>query len=175
MRKQWRGIMRLFHGSYCKIDVIDLAYSKKYKDFGTGFYLTPDFGRAVNMAGRSVALNNCGEPEVNPFIFNKSTSRGCLKIKEFRGCDWEWAEFVMNNRDKSQDPPYDHGYDVVIGPVADSSVDREIEMYKEEFGGEYLDRDNLKILASRLKYSGERYIQYCFCTDEALKYLIKDK
>lgn len=166
--------MRLYHGSYCKIDYIDLTFSRKYKDFGTGFYLTPDFGRAVKMAQRSVILNNGGEAEVNPFIFNKSTCPEGLKIKLFKECNWEWAEFVMKSRDKLQDPPYSHGYDIVIGPVADSSVDPVIETYRHEFGDDYLNRANLSILANRLKYSGEKYIQYCFCTEKALNQLLKD-
>lgn len=166
--------MRLYHGSYCRINEIDLAFSRDYKDFGSGFYPTPDFGRAVNMANRSVTLNNGGEAEVNPFIFNKSTCHDDLRIKVFKDSNWEWAEFVMMNRDKSQIPPYNHGYDIVIGPVADSVVDPVIEAYKKEFGDRYLDRDNLKVLASRLKYSGEKYIQYCFCTEAACNQLIKD-
>lgn len=166
--------MRLYHGSYCKISNIDLAFSREYKDFGTGFYLTPDFGRAVNMANRSVILNNKGEAEVNPYLFYKSAAPNELKIKIFKDSNWEWAEFVMRNRDKSQIPPYNHGYDIVIGPVADSIVDQIIEDYKNEFRGSYLDKENLKILATRLKYSGEKYIQYCFCTEAACNQLIKD-
>lgn len=166
--------MRLYHGSYCNISEIDLAFSRDYKDFGSGFYLTPDFGRAVNMANRSVILNNGGEAEVNPYIFNKSTCPDDLRIKVFKDSNWEWAEFVMMNRDKSKIPPYSHGYDIVIGPVADSVVDPVIKAYKKEFGDRYLDRDNLRILATRLKYSGEKYIQYCFCTEAACNQLIKD-
>lgn len=166
--------MRLYHGSYCKITAIDLTQSKKYKDFGTGFYLTPTFARAVKMAYRSVELNGGGSPEVNPFIFNKSTCSKEVKIKEFKTENWEWAKFVMMNRDKSFVPPYDHGYDIVIGPVADSSVDAEVRRYKEEFKEECLNPDNLRILAKRLKYSGERYTQYCFCTEKAVMCLIRD-
>ncbi|MBO5444365.1 MAG: DUF3990 domain-containing protein [Muribaculaceae bacterium] len=166
--------MRLYHGSYCKISKIDFAFARNFKDFGTGFYLTPDFGRAVKMALRSVILNNGGEPEVNPFIFNKSTCADDLKIKEFKDYNWEWAGFVLMNRDKSQNPPYNHDYDIVIGPVADSYVDQVIKTYKDEFDNRFLEPDNLKILASRLKYSGEKYIQYCFCTEKALTHLIKD-
>lgn len=166
--------MRLYHGSYCQIERVELAHAKKYKDFGSGFYLTPDYGRAVKMAFRSVELNGDGEVEVNTFIFNKSACPQELSIKEFRNANWEWAEFVMRNRDKSQNPPYNHGYDIVIGPVADSVVDSVMETYKEEFGEDYLEPDNLKILAERLKYPGEKYIQYCFCTDAALQYLIND-
>lgn len=166
--------MRLFHGSYCKILEINLAHSRKYKDFGAGFYLTPDFGRAVKMAMRSVELNHQGEAEVNPFIFNKSSCSAELRIKEFKTANWEWAEFVMRNRDKSSIPPYEHGYDIVIGPVADSRVDPIIKDYKEEFENDYLNRENLEVLARRLIYPGNKYIQYCFCTERALQQLIND-
>ncbi len=166
--------MRLYHGSYCAIESIDLSRTRLYKDFGSGFYLTPMYGRAVTMAFRSVALNGKGSAEVNTYIFNKSTCPKNLNIKEFKTNDWEWAHFVMMNRDKSLSPPYAHDYDIVIGPVADSSVDPVIEAYKQEFGQDYLEVDNLKILANRLKYPGERYIQYCFCTARSLNQLIKD-
>lgn len=165
--------MRLYHGSYCRISEIDLHQCRPYKDFGPGFYLTPDFGRAVTMANRSVILNRKGSPEVTPFIFNKSNCPLEIKIKEFKSGTYEWAKFIMLNRDKAIRPPYQHEYDVVIGPVADSSVDSEIEAYKKEFGDEFLRNECLKILAERLKFSG-KYIQYCFCTEKALSLLIKD-
>lgn len=165
--------MRLFHGSYCRIVDIDLTKGREYKDFGKGFYLTPDFGRAVTMANRSVILNQTGSAEVNSFIFNRTSCPKDLKIREFRTNNWEWAKFVMMNRDKSCKPPYKHEYDIVIGPVADSSVDAEIASYREEFGEDYLLEENLIILAQRLKYHG-RYFQYCFCTFKSLNYLIHD-
>lgn len=165
--------MRLFHGSYCKIIDINLSNAKKYKDFGSGFYLTPDFQRAVKMAMRSVELNQGGSPEVNPYLFYKSNSKDLLNIKEFKTCNWEWAEFIMNNRDRSLNPPFRHDYDIVIGPVADSSVDKVIREYREEFGNDYLLKKNLTVLALRLKYAGEKYIQYCFCTDKSIRHLIR--
>lgn len=171
-KKRWR-LMRLYHGSYCRITNIDLGKSRDYKDFGKGFYLTPDFSRAVTMANRSVVLNQSGSPQVNPYIFNKTSCSPELKIKEFKSCNWEWTKFVMLNRDKSLMSPYRHGYDIVIGPVADSSVDPEIEDYKREYEDDYLLPENLKILAKRLKYPGN-YIQYCFCTEKAIKHLIYD-
>jgi len=165
--------MRLYHGSYCRITEIDLSKSKNYKDFGKGFYLTPDFSRAVTMANRSVVLNQSGTPEVNPFIFNKSACPQYLRIKEFKTNNWEWAKFVMMNRDKAIEPPYVHEYDIVIGPVADSSVDPVIDAYRHEFGEGYLLPKNLRILAQRLKYKGN-YIQYCFCSEKAIANLIND-
>lgn len=165
--------MRLYHGSYCNITDIDLDKCRCYKDFGKGFYLTPDFARAVTMANRSVVLNQSGHPEVNLYIFNKSACSTDLKIKEFKSNNWEWAEFVMMNRDKSMIPPYEHGYDIVIGPVADSSIDPEIDAYRQEFGNDFLKPKNLKILAMRLKYHNN-YTQYCFCSKKAIETLIHD-
>lgn len=156
--------MRLYHGSYCKIARIDLDCARKYKDFGSGFYLTPDYQRSVKMAMRSVLLNNHGSPEVNAYIFNRALCPTDFKIKEFKSCNWEWAAFVMNNRDKTLNPPYSHGYDIVIGPVADSSVDPIIRQYRNKFGKSYLEPNNLKVLAEQLKYPGERYIQYVGCS-----------
>lgn len=81
---------------------------------------------------------------------------------------------IIQNRDKSQNPPFEHNYDVVIGPVADSRVDPEIKKYKEEFSNQFMEQKNLKILAKRLKYPGPIYLQFCFCTNKALQFLYKD-
>lgn len=35
-------MIRLYHGSNQKIEVPDLQHSKPFKDFGSGFYLSPD-------------------------------------------------------------------------------------------------------------------------------------
>ncbi|MBD5356774.1 MAG: DUF3990 domain-containing protein [Bacteroides sp.] len=166
--------MKLYHGSNCKITLVNLAFSREYMDFGKGFYLTPDFQRAVTMANRSVELRGSGTPEINPFIFNRSSCPKDMVIKEFKSNTWEWAEFVMHNRDKLLIPPYNHGYDIVIGPVADSRVDAVITAYKKEFGHHYLRSENLKELAVRLKYPGSIYIQYCFCSEKALNFLFRD-
>jgi hypothetical protein len=32
--------MKLYHGTNCSIETIDLAKCRPYKDFGKGFYLT---------------------------------------------------------------------------------------------------------------------------------------
>ena len=35
-------MIRLYHGSNQMIEVSDLVHSKPFKDFGCGFYLSPD-------------------------------------------------------------------------------------------------------------------------------------
>ena len=42
--------MKLYHGTNRDFDRIDLLKSKPNKDFGRGFYLSADYGQALDMA-----------------------------------------------------------------------------------------------------------------------------
>ena len=42
--------MKLYHGSNIRINTIDLAKSKPFKDFGQGFYLSDNESQAMDMA-----------------------------------------------------------------------------------------------------------------------------
>jgi hypothetical protein len=44
--------MKLYHGSYIQIDVIDLTKAKPYKDFGRAFYATKFHKQAKIWADR---------------------------------------------------------------------------------------------------------------------------
>ncbi len=44
--------MRLYHGTNIDFNVIDLAKSNKYKDFGQGFYLTDIRTQAAELAAK---------------------------------------------------------------------------------------------------------------------------
>ena len=46
--------MKLYHGTNMDIQVIDLTKGLQHKDFGKGFYLTPDKATATRMAMKSV-------------------------------------------------------------------------------------------------------------------------
>ena len=48
--------MLLYHGSNTDIQDIDLKKCRPYKDFGKGFYLTPDRTTAVRMAQKKARL-----------------------------------------------------------------------------------------------------------------------
>lgn len=58
--------MILFHGSNIIIDVIDLAKSKKYKDFGQAFYLSAEEEQARKMAIAKVVQFG-GEESITSF------------------------------------------------------------------------------------------------------------
>ena len=163
--------MRLLHGSYLDIERPDLQKCKSLNDFGRGFYLTPNWKRAWQMAKRSAALHQ-GKVTVNSFLFYPQVAQNKgLCIMEFDGFTPEWAKFVLCNRTSTD---FKHGYDIVIGPVADAVVDQEIIQYKALYGEGYLDDENLRVFLARISQFGYNYIQYCFCTQRAIDELIKD-
>ena len=45
-----------YHGTNTDIEVIDLTKGLRYKDFGKGFYLTPERTTAVRMAQKKARL-----------------------------------------------------------------------------------------------------------------------
>jgi len=47
-------MIKLYHGSNQKIEVPDLVHSKPFKDFGRGFYLSPNTPKASPFSTFSV-------------------------------------------------------------------------------------------------------------------------
>lgn len=121
--------MILYHGSNVKVDKIDLNKCRKYKDFGQGFYCTTIKEQAEFMARRTTKRAASGIPYVNIFeLDEKIFSDKDIKIKKFDKPSKEWAEFILNNRDRnfedisSLECNCDNKYDFVIGPVADDDI-----------------------------------------------------
>ncbi|MBR6251125.1 MAG: DUF3990 domain-containing protein [Bacteroidales bacterium] len=48
--------MKLYHGTNIDIECIDLAKGLTHKDFGKGFYVTPDKATAARMAKKKARL-----------------------------------------------------------------------------------------------------------------------
>lgn len=164
--------MKLYHGSNVNIVAIDLAMCRPYKDFGKGFYLTDIKDQAIKMATR-VAKIYGGIPVINEFEISDSfMTDSNLKIKNFgsRATD-EWAEFVMNNRNKNYKDVHnglcniDNKYDVVIGPVADDNMALLFRQYENEI----IDFDTL---LKGMKYK-QLSSQYSFHTEKAIRLLRK--
>lgn len=131
--------MRLYHGSNTKINSINLAMCRPYKDFGTGFYLTDIKEQAEKMAIRVSKIYG-GNPIVNIFeISDDFRDITTLNIKDFGlQTTEEWAKFVMNNRNRKFDDiknmlcNRDNKYDIVIGPVADDNMALLFRQYENE-------------------------------------------
>ena len=76
----------------------------------------------------------------------------------------EWAEFVFNNRDESQQ--FRHFYDVVYGPIANDTVGVQIRDLRER-------KISFKKFLENLKYHKGITFQYAFCTERAISKLLK--
>jgi hypothetical protein len=72
MSATWRNIdMLVYHGSNCDIDTIDLSKGNRFKDFGQGFYVTPNIETAKRMAQKKTAIYG-GIPMIIIYEFDDS-------------------------------------------------------------------------------------------------------
>lgn len=155
--------MKLYHGTVYDITEIDLSKSNSAKDFGKGFYLSPDKLQAERWAVfKSIQLN--GTPKVYEFEFNECMlENNELSVKRFDKYTEEWAEFIFANR-KNLSAQNIHNYDIVIGPIANDKVGAQIRNYVEG-------NISFELFMERLKYMKGITFQYFFGTEKAIKYL----
>lgn len=149
--------MNVYHGSYTKIEEIDLSKSIPNKDFGKGFYVTKFCKHAESWA-QVIGRRHHTKGFVTEFVFydTEFTERLC-KVKHFVSYNEEWLDFVVENRNPFGQK---HDYDIVEGPVADDKVQNRI--------GEYLNGLITKNdFLEELKWHEETH-QICFCTVKSL-------
>jgi hypothetical protein len=151
--------MKVYHGSYRKIDKIDLSKCEKHKDFGQGFYVTNIYAQAVKWANR-IGRKHHVNGEVTEFTFFESAFTD-KKYKSLQFLDYNdaWLDFVVINRDFNSPVPA-HDYDLVEGPVADDWVTARIDAYLR---GDITKKDFL----DKLHYHKPTH-QICFCTVKSL-------
>ncbi|MBO4673048.1 MAG: DUF3990 domain-containing protein [Bacteroidaceae bacterium] len=156
--------MTLYHGTNQDIEAIDLTRGLRHKDFGKGFYLTPDKNTAIRMAQKKARLFG-GTATLIAYELDDKALQSDLKVKIFpeKACV-EWLLFVDANRDRKAVAPI-HDYDIVIGPIADDGVVLQLTNFRE---GIYTPEQ----AAEQLQ---DRYLdqQYYFGTEQALRFLHK--
>jgi hypothetical protein len=154
--------MKLYHGSNVKVLEIDLSKSKRGKDFGSGFYLSPDLKQAQELSERKTDQIQWGTPTVSTFSLDENRLDE-LKVLRFTEYSKEWAEFVLMNR-KNQSETQAHDYDVVIGPIADDAVGAQIRRYTSGL----IDIDRF---LQELKFMKGITFQYFFASEKAVQLL----
>lgn len=156
--------MILYHGTNEDIEAIDLTKGLRHKDFGKGFYVTPDKATAIRMAKKKARLFG-GTATLITYELDETVLQSDLKIKVFpeKACV-EWLLFVDANRDRKNENPI-HDYDIVIGPIANDGVVLQLTNYRE---GIYSPEEVARLLQ-------DRYLdqQYYFGTERALRFLHK--
>ena len=116
--------MLVYHGSILEIPNPDTLHSKRFVDFGIGFYVTTFQKQAENWAFRQ-GMRKSASSIVN--IYDMKPLEG-FRIKRFDSMNREWLRFVCDCR--SGKNVY-VGYDAVIGNVADDDVFKCVNMFME--------------------------------------------
>ena len=153
--------MIVYHGSTEIIKNPDVSHSKKYLDFGKGFYITTFENQAKKWAARK-GMRQEKTAIVN--VYELSEKWDGFRVLSFEKENEKWLDFVCGCR-KGQ--PLNAEYDIVIGNVADDDVFKTVDMY---FRGLW---DKEKVL-SELRYY-KMYNQICIANQEILNKLITFK
>ena len=154
--------MKVYHGSYTKIDRIDFSQCKLYRDFGRGFYVTKILEQAAYWAERKGRKNN-NKGIITEFEFAESAFDNWeFNVIRFDSYTEEWLKFIIDNRNQNNLSPV-HDYDIVEGPVANDDVAKRIDDYLD---GTVSKSDFLE----ELKFRHPTH-QICFCTHRSLQAL----
>ena len=151
--------MRLYHGS--NVDVVEpkILVSRRYLDFGYGFYTISSEKQAERWAKSQCMRSHKGKATVTVYDFNEK-SLDHIKVLRFEGPTEAWLDYVTENRKGIYTGDT---YDLIIGPVANDNTMRVISDYIEES----IDKETALILLKPQKLND----QYAFLTTRGLKLL----
>ena len=153
--------MKVYHGSYVEVSVIDLSKCEFGKDFGRAFYVTKLREQAEFWAKRKGKIHNCDGFVTEYNFFENALGKYNLKALYFDGYNENWLDFVVNNR--RPDAPM-HDYDIVEGPVANDDIAQRIFVY---LAGGVSKNDFL----DELRFKHQPSHQIAFCTLASLRML----
>lgn len=158
-------MITLYHGSNVEIEVIDFSKSKPGKDFGVGFYLSPDEEQAYEMAMKKARLLG-GNPIVTRYEFDEAAAKadGMAYLRYEKYC-LEWGQFVHSNR-KNKTRVSLHSFDIIYGPIAND----DIGLQMRRIDARLIDWEQF---VKELEHKGGETYQYFFGTERSLKYLRK--
>lgn len=132
-------MMKVFHGSFVKVDEPDISFSRKTLDFGSGFYVTPLYEQAVRWALRWTRRHR--KAVVNTYCFHDERIAALgIRTKDFPAYDREWLHFIADNREGR---PVE-SYDLVRGGIANDKVFNTLELYFAKLISEDQALDRLK-------------------------------
>ena len=115
--------MIVYHGSTEIIKTPDVIHSKKYLDFGRGFYVTSFENQAKKWAIRK-GMRQEKNGIINVYELLEDWSS--LQVLSFEKENEKWLDFVCGCR---KGETLNKDYDIVIGNVADDNVFKTVDMY----------------------------------------------
>lgn len=115
--------MIVYHGTTEIIKLPDVRHSKKYLDFGMGFYLTTYEEQAKKWAVRR-GMRQEKTAIVNVYDMEDNWEK--YRVLSFEKENEKWLEFVCSCR---KGEIRNKGYDIIIGNVANDDVFKTVDMY----------------------------------------------
>ena len=116
----------LYHGTDKEFNTPVPERGRRGTDFGQGFYLTPDFDSAMNMAHRVARRKNVSESVVMCYALDENQLASAdLRIRSFISIELGWLRFVVANRYlqiDAEDHNLDSRWDIVHGYIADDRI-----------------------------------------------------
>ena len=113
--------MKFYHGGLTPIYEPNEGYAAPSSDFGPGFYIAKYKEQAEKRALYKYNKDKDKYPDVNPIVsvysLDMDKIKNDFKYKYFENPSKEWAKFIILCRRL-----YEHDYDVVDGPMADSNI-----------------------------------------------------
>jgi hypothetical protein len=150
--------MIVYHGSTQIIKKPDVLHSKRYLDFGQGFYLTSYEEQARKWAVRK-SMRQREAAIVNVYDLEEKWNN--YRILSFEQENEKWLDFVCACR---KGELLNESYDIIIGNVADDDVFKTVDMY---FRGLW---DKEKVLEELRYYKMNN--QICIVNQETLDQLL---
>ena len=149
--------MKVYHTSTITVESPDTQHSRKYLDFGCGFYITTLKDQAIKYGARFLRRNQ--EAWLNTYELNVLPSD--WNILNFDSYNKEWLDFVAKCRagEATED------FDMVVGGIANDKVILTLDLY---FAGTISQEEALK----KLKYEKPN-IQYCIRSQKMLDQCIR--
>ena len=115
--------MIVYHGTVEKIEKPDVKHSKRYLDFGKGFYLT-SFEQQVKTWALRKALRQEKKAFVNVYELKDDLKK--YRVLSFEKENEKWLDFVCACRRGEE---LNQEYDIIIGSVANDDVFKTVDMY----------------------------------------------
>ena len=117
--------MLLYHGSIELVSNPEIRISNRTLDYGFGFYTTSSYKQAEDWVKRKLS-DAIQVGVVNVYEFDESYLNKLNTLLFYKPTE-EWVDFVMKDR---TDIDFDHGYDIVYGPVANDKVYASFALYE---------------------------------------------
>ena len=146
--------MKLYHSSNMVVQQPDAYHSRKFLDFGCGFYLTSIYDQAVRYAQRFKRRGQQAWLNTYEFTLDNETQ---WTIIRFEAYDAQWLDFVAQCRDGKEVGDYD----MVIGGIANDRVILTLDRY---FANEISQEEALGLLRFE-----KPNIQYCIRSERMLQ------